>query len=393
MVRTRRFWTLFKLAFGIIALAEPDLIVAVFRLPSQFGIPLRLAAGYLVFNEVFALFIVYYRTRRFRRFLEGYNFFLRPSPLSDARLLPKIRVQNWFTQVQVLIGIAGVMVAFVGRQDTTSLTQPSLSFLLASILLGMLYMFILGGGIGEDKTDDDRAIVTLSTPHEFVMEIVLNLQVIFLVLGSAVFFGAGPTQGPLTSLQRPEGGGVEMTQRLLASVLGVIAIVIALHFLIRLVVPERTAAAAALNLTAGRMLDGIVTVDRDIPQDFAQLDAILKSSPEGFQPAEITFVENMVFLTAVDFALMRTMDVNGNFRSPLVVRPVDFRLAVAKFDTIDGRDCGTPARIIRGKQIQAADIFLFIGDATKYAQVDKAFELSTKLSPAQFGRGQVSESL
>jgi hypothetical protein len=187
--RILAFWSFVRVLVGIFALVDPNFFRGLFALSSPFMTPLRLAALYLLFGEVFAFFAILNATGRVGPFFQGYAFLSKTLPaLAEKEELPKIRVQNRITLVQVLVGIAGVMVAFTGQRGATSVTQVGLTSLVASILLGVLYIFVLGGTISEDKTHDEKAVVVCSMFHEVVLEMILNVEVVLLVLGSAIFF-------------------------------------------------------------------------------------------------------------------------------------------------------------------------------------------------------------
>lgn len=146
----------------------------------------------------------------------------------------------------------------------------------------------------------------------------------------------------------------------------------------------RLRAAPALDLTASRILAGRVIVEPEVPGLFAQLRETLGKSPEGFQSNEASFIENMVFLTAAEFSLVRSVDPQGQVRFPLRVGPAEFRLAVMKYDTLEGGNCVTAARIVRQKRPLLQDIFLFSGDAQKYGRIDPGFNIKAATAAAEF---------
>jgi hypothetical protein len=143
-------------------------------------------------------------------------------------------------------------------------------------------------------------------------------------------------------------------------------------------------AAPNLSLTANRVLERFVAIDDQVAQRFKALETVLQASPEQFSGAEVAFLKNMVFLTAVEFALLRAVGPNGQFSPPLKLSVTDLNLAMMKCDTIEGRYCGTPARIVNQKEWRVSDIFLFTGDAEKYAAVDESFSLRSRTNPGQF---------
>ena len=144
-------------------------------------------------------------------------------------------------------------------------------------------------------------------------------------------------------------------------------------------------ASSGLSLTASRALTGFVAIDDQVAQGFDALEAVLQTSKQAFSGAEITFIQNLVFLTAVEFALLRAVGSDGQFTPPLTVSLTDLRLAMTKWDTMAGHFCETAARIVTQGQRRPSDIFLFIGDAEKYAAVDKTFSLQSLTKPGEFG--------
>jgi hypothetical protein len=170
-------------------LVDPNFFIRVFGLSPAFVIPLRLAALYLLFGEVFAFLVALNKGETVRSFFQGYAFWSRTLPqLGDEEDFPKIAVQNRITLIQVLVGIAGFMVAFTGQRGASGVTHASLTSLVASIILGILYILVLEGSIREDKTDNSKAVVKCSMFHQVILEMILNAEVVFLVLGSAGFF-------------------------------------------------------------------------------------------------------------------------------------------------------------------------------------------------------------
>ena len=187
--RILAFWSLLRSLVGIVALIDPNIFIRASALSPAFVTPLRLAALYLLFGDVFALLVTLNKGCTTRSFFHGYAFWSRAlQPFGPELEFPKIVVQNRITLAQVLVGIAGFMVAFTGQRVASGVTRASLTSLVASILLGVLYIFILEGSITEDKIDNTRAVVKCSAFHEVFLEMILNAEVVFLVLGSAAFF-------------------------------------------------------------------------------------------------------------------------------------------------------------------------------------------------------------
>ena len=144
-------------------------------------------------------------------------------------------------------------------------------------------------------------------------------------------------------------------------------------------------ASSDLSLTASQALVGLVALDDQVAQGFDALEAVLQTSPESFSAAEIAFIQNMVFLTAVEFALLRAVGSDGQFTPPLTVSLTDLRLAMTKWDTMAGRLCKTATRIVKQRERRPSDIFLFVGDVEKFGAVDESFSLTSRTKPAEFG--------
>lgn len=94
--------------------------------------------------------------------------------------LPGARVQIRNTSTQILIAVAGFILAFA----SSSRGSLPLDVVLPATLsagFGLLYNFVFGGSVAEERHNGEPHVVKVWTLHEEVMEILLNLQVLSLL--------------------------------------------------------------------------------------------------------------------------------------------------------------------------------------------------------------------
>jgi hypothetical protein len=94
--------------------------------------------------------------------------------------LPGARIQIRSTSTQVLIAVAGFVLTF-GASGSGGLPADVVYSATLSVILGLLYNFVFGGGIDEERHNGEPHTVKVSSLHEEIIEILLNLQVLALV--------------------------------------------------------------------------------------------------------------------------------------------------------------------------------------------------------------------
>ena len=79
---------------------------------------------------------------------------------------------------------------------------------------------------------------------------------------------------------------------------------------------------------------------------------------------EQVFVKNMLFITAAEFALIKSINDQGVLQFPAKISSSDIIASLLKFDTLEGASCLTLKRVMSGKT-RPSDLFLFTGDVDK----------------------------
>ena len=79
---------------------------------------------------------------------------------------------------------------------------------------------------------------------------------------------------------------------------------------------------------------------------------------------EQVFVENMLFITAAEFALIKSINDQGVLQLPAKISSSDVIASLLKYDTLEGASCLTLKRVMSGKT-RPSDLFLFTGDVDK----------------------------
>jgi len=79
---------------------------------------------------------------------------------------------------------------------------------------------------------------------------------------------------------------------------------------------------------------------------------------------EQIFVKNMLFITAAEFALIKSINDQGVLQLPAKISSSDVIASLLKYDTFEGGSCLTLKRVMSGKT-KPSDLFLFTGDVDK----------------------------
>ena len=102
--------------------------------------------------------------------------------VSDTIEYPATKINIRTTFTQILIAISGFALAFIANQSSLSNKKQIIISILISIILGLLYCFVMSGGVIRESTEEDR-VIEIGNFHENLMEIILNLQVVMLIFG------------------------------------------------------------------------------------------------------------------------------------------------------------------------------------------------------------------
>lgn len=100
--------------------------------------------------------------------------------VEDFITLPKVKVDIRNNFIRSLIIVVGFVMAFTAK-DQLQHKSGILLFSIGSIISGLLYYFILSGGI--DVIEEREGITTIKKIHEDFLEVLLNIQVVLLIIG------------------------------------------------------------------------------------------------------------------------------------------------------------------------------------------------------------------
>jgi hypothetical protein len=89
---------------------------------------------------------------------------------------------------------------------------------------------------------------------------------------------------------------------------------------------------------------------------------------------EQLFVKNMLFITAAEFALIKSINGQGILKLPAKICSSDVIVALLKYDTFEGGSCLTLQRVMGGKA-EPSDLFLFTGDVDKIVSFTPSYKL------------------
>ena len=175
-------WRFIRLMAGVI------FVFSKYWLPSvsfneQFFLPFLFMGCYLLFIEAFTFLVYWKKINSISKFFSRCRFW-KFEIVSEAEIeFPHAKISVRTTFIQVLIAVSGFLLAFISTK-TYVLEYPK--FIIASILIsiisGLLYSFIFGGGITEEITGE-KHLIKISRFHESWMEICLNIQVVSLIFG------------------------------------------------------------------------------------------------------------------------------------------------------------------------------------------------------------------
>jgi hypothetical protein len=174
-------WRLFRLIAGIISVLSKYWLSLV-SLEEQFIFPFLFMGGYLLFIEVFIFLVWWKKKKTIEEFFSRYKFW--KSEGDAEKVFPNARISVRTTLIQVLIAVSGFILAFTATK-TSPLVYHKLiiSSILISIIFGLVYLFIFGGGMIREEITNKTHTIVIEGFHESWMEACLNIQVVSLIFG------------------------------------------------------------------------------------------------------------------------------------------------------------------------------------------------------------------